>query len=67
MNGGGGRNCYSVDLIPRAIILQPFFLKVRDDSMSKIRFRTTAKVKLLHLSYIFRKPEPLGNEFNKVA
>ena len=39
------------------------FLKVGDDSMSVILFRTTAKGNLPHLSYIFRKPEPLGNEF----
>ena len=30
--------------------------------MSAIRFQTTAKGNLLHLSYIFRKPEPLGAE-----
>ena len=43
------------------------FLKVGDESMSAIRFRTTAKGNLPHLSYIFRKPEPPGTEFNKVA
>ena len=36
------------------------FLKVGDESMSAIWFWTTAKVNLPHLSYIFRKPEPLG-------
>ena len=35
--------------------------------MSAIRFRITAKGNLPHLSYIFRKPEPLGTKFNKVA
>ena len=35
--------------------------------MSAIRFRTTAKGNLPHLSYIFRKTEPLGTEFNTVA
>ena len=35
--------------------------------MSKIRFRTTAKGNLPHLSYIFRKPEPLDTEFKTVA
>ena len=35
-------------------------LKVGYESMSAIRFRTTAKGSLPHLSYIFRKPEPLG-------
>ena len=35
--------------------------------MSKIRFRTTAKGNLPHLSYIFRKPEPLGTKFKTVA
>ena len=43
------------------------FLKVGDESMSAIRFRTTSKGNLPHLSYIFRKPEPLGTKFNTVA
>ena len=43
------------------------FLKVGDESMSAIRFRTTTKGNLPHLSYIFRKPEPLGTEFKTVA
>ena len=43
------------------------FLKVGNESMSAIRFWTTAKFKLPHLSYIFRKPEPLGTEFKTVA
>ena len=43
------------------------FLKVGDESMSAIRFRTTAKGNLPHLSYIFRKPEPLGTEFKTFA
>ena len=38
------------------------FLKVGDESMSAIRFWTTAKGNLPHLSYIFRKPDPLGTE-----
>ena len=43
------------------------FLKMGDESMSAIRFRKTAKGNLLHVSYIFRKPEPLGAEFNAFA
>ena len=43
------------------------FLKVGDESMSAIRLRTTAKGNLPHLSYIFRKPEPLSTEFETVA
>ena len=43
------------------------FLKGGDESMSAIRFRTTAKGNLTHLSYIFRKPETLGTEFKTVA
>ena len=43
------------------------FLTVDDESMSEIRFRTTAKGNLPHLSYIFRKLEPLGAEFKKFA
>ena len=43
------------------------FLKAGDESMSAIRFWTTEKGNLPHLSYIFRKPEPLGTDFNTVA
>ena len=43
------------------------FLKVGDESMSAIRFWTTAKGNLPHLSYIFWKPEPLGTDFKTVA
>ena len=43
------------------------FLKLGDELMSAIRFRTTAKGHLLHLSYIFQKPEPLSTEFKTVA
>ena len=43
------------------------FLKVGDEFMSEIRFQTTAKGNLPHLSYIFRKAEPLGTEFKTVA
>ena len=42
-------------------------LKVRDESMSAIQFRTTSKGDLPHLSYISCNPEPLGAEFNTVA
>ena len=35
--------------------------------MSAIRFQTTAKGNLPHLSYIFRKPDPLGTKFKTVA
>ena len=40
------------------------YLKVGYESMSAIDFLTTVKEDLPHLSYIFRKPEPLGTEFN---
>ena len=43
------------------------FMKVGDESMSAIRFWTTAKGNLPHLSYISHKPEPLGIEFKEVA
>ena len=43
------------------------FLKVGDESMIAIRFWKTARGNLLHLSYIFRKPEPLGTKFKTVA
>ena len=42
-------------------------LNVGDESMSAIRSRTTAKGNLPHLSYTFRKTEPLGTEFKTVA
>ena len=35
--------------------------------MSVIRFRTTSKGDLLHYSYIFRKPGPLGTEIKNLA
>ena len=43
------------------------YLKAEDDSMSEIRFRTTAKGDLTHLSYILHKPEPLRTEFKTVT
>ena len=43
------------------------YLKVGYESMSAIRFCTTSKGDLPHLSYIFRNPEPLGVEFNTVV
>ena len=43
------------------------YLKVGGDSMSAIRFWTTAKGGFSHLSYIFYKPEPLGMGFKTVA
>ena len=43
------------------------YLKVGNDSMSEIRFCTTQKGKLPHLSYIFCKTEPMGDEFKTVA
>ena len=43
------------------------YLKVGDESMSTINFPMKAKWNLPHLSYIFRKPEPLGTEFKTVA
>ena len=35
--------------------------------MSEIRFRTTAKGNLPHLSYMFCKPEPPGTDFKTLA
>ena len=42
-------------------------MKVRDDSMSAIHFWKMAKGKLPHLSFIFRRTDPLGTDFNTVA
>ena len=43
------------------------YLNVGDESMSAIHFLTMANRNLPHLSYIFRKPKPLGTEFKTVA
>jgi hypothetical protein len=43
------------------------FLKTMDESMSAFRPRTTRFGDLPHLSFILRKPEPLGTEFKTVA
>ena len=43
------------------------YLKVGYESMSAIRFRMTGKGGLPHLSYIFRKTEPLETEFKIVT
>ena len=43
------------------------FLKVGGESMSAILFWTKEKGNLPHISYIFRKTDPLGTEFNTVA
>ena len=42
-------------------------MKVGYESMSAISFWKMAKGNLPHLSYIFRKPDPLGTDFNTVA
>ena len=43
------------------------YLKVRDYSMSAIKFCKTSKGDLPHLSYIFRNLEPLREEFKAVV
>ena len=40
---------------------------MRDESISVIRFRTTAKGNLTHLYYIFYNLDPLETEFNTVS
>ena len=47
--------------------ISSIYMKVGDDSMSTISFRTTVKGDLTNLSYILRKPETRGVEFNTVA
>ena len=42
-------------------------IKVLDETMSAFRPRTTKTGNLPHLSFILRKPEPLGTEFKSVA
>jgi hypothetical protein len=41
--------------------------KVLDESMSAWRPKTTKTGGLPHLSFILRKPEPLGTEFKMIA
>ena len=41
--------------------------KTADESMSAIRLRNTPKGNLLHYSYIFRNPEPLGTDMINLA
>ena len=43
------------------------YLKVRDESMSAIKFFTMLKGNLPHLSYLFLRPEPLGAKFKTFA
>ena len=43
------------------------YLDVGDDSMIAIRFQTTVKGDLPHLSYILRKTKPLGVELNTIV
>ena len=43
------------------------FTKVVDESISAFRPRTTKHGNLPHLSWVLRKPEPLGTEFKVVA
>lgn len=43
------------------------FTKVLDESMSAFRPRTTKTGGLPNISYILRKPEPLGTEFKCVS
>ena len=43
------------------------YLKVGYESMSSLQFCTTSKGDLPQLSYVFRKPGPLGTELNTVS
>ena len=43
------------------------YLNVGDDSMSAIHFQAMVKGNLPHLSYIYRKPEPLGTYFKTIT
>ena len=56
-----------MDSTRHALNIDISYLKVGDESMSAIKFCTTPKGDLPHLSYIFLNPEPLGTEFNMVA
>ena len=51
----------------RADVIKSCDLYVLDESMSAFRPRTTATGNLPHLSFVRRKPEPLGTEFKCIA
>ena len=47
--------------------ISEIYLKVREEFIGALRFNTTSKDNLPHLSYIFRKTEPPGKDFKKVG
>ena len=51
----------------RKEIVQAPNIRVLDESMSAFRPRTTKTGNLTYLSFILRKPEPLGTEFKTLA
>ena len=51
----------------RKVYFRNSFLKCQDESMSAFRPRTSATGNLPHLSFIRRKPEPLGTELKTCA
>ena len=67
MTSGGREKLLSNGFNTACKNIDASFLKVGDESMSAIRFRTTAKGNLPHLSYILCKPDPLSTEFKTVA
>ena len=60
----GGIDCFNEN---RRTKIQAPNDKVLDETMSAYRPTKTAKGDLPHLSYIARKPEPLGTEFKTLA
>ena len=55
----GGQSCLSIGSMSQKKNIAASYLNVWDESISAIRFRTTEKGYLPHLSYIFRKLESL--------
>ena len=60
----GGVNGFNEN---RRRIIQAPNIKVLDETMSAFRPQTRKFGNLPHLSYILRKPEPLGTEFKTMA
>jgi hypothetical protein len=61
---GGGVERFNAK---RRALLRTVPVCVLDESMSAWRPRTTRHGGLPHISYVFRKPEPLGTEFKTAA
>ena len=60
----GGVNGFNAN---RLRIVQSLNIKVLEETMSAYRPRMTKSGTLPYISFILRKPEPLGTEFNSLV